>query len=144
MTCIETALQRNPAPLAACHNDLLPANLVEDEQGRLWLVDWEYAGWGDPYFDLGNLAVNNEFTDAEDEALLVAYFGQVTPSAWARLKLMKIVSDAREGIWGMVQTRISSLEFDFANYGARHLERFMDHCAAPKVATWLENVARRM
>lgn len=143
MERFETALRHDPAPLAACHNDLLPANLVEDEHGRLWLVDWEYAGWGDPFFDLGNLAVNNEFTDAEDEALLVAYFGEVTPAAWARLKLMKIVSDAREGIWGMVQTRISSLEFDFADYGTRHLARFMENCAVVEVEAWLRNVEHR-
>lgn len=143
MDRIESALQRNPPPLAACHNDLLPANLLEEPEGRLQLVDWEYAGWGDPFFDLGNLAVNNEFTDGEDEALLTAYFGEVVEPAWARLKLMKIVSDAREGIWGMVQTRISALDFDFASYGTRHLERFMHNCAVDALETWLKNVERR-
>jgi thiamine kinase-like enzyme len=143
MARIKTTLDHHPPPLAACHNDLLPANLVEAADGRLWLVDWEYAGWGDPFFDLGNLAVNNDFTDAEDEALLMAYQAKVTSWAWARLKLMKIVSDAREGIWAMVQTRLSSLEFDFADYGTRHLERFMVHSAAAEVKTWLRNAAQR-
>lgn len=134
---IENALQRNTLPLVACHNDLLPANFLQDRQGKLWLLDWEYAGWGDRFFDLGNLSVNNEFTDAQDEVLLTMYFGQVTAQDWARLKLMKITSDAREGIWGMVQWGISPLEFDFAAYGHRHLERFMHNCASTEVARWL-------
>jgi thiamine kinase-like enzyme len=137
---IEAALQRQAMPLVACHNDLLPANFLEDAQGRLWLLDWEYAGWGDRFFDLGNLSVNNEFSDAEDAALLRGYFGQLSPAHWARLKLMKIVSDAREGIWGMVQWAISTLDFDYAAYGQRHLERFMTNCATAEVAQWLAAV----
>jgi thiamine kinase-like enzyme len=134
---IKSVLHVNSLPLVACHNDLLPTNLLQDRQGKLWLLDWEYAGWGDRFFDLGNLSVNNEFTDAQDEALLAGYFGHVTPQDWARLKLMKIVSDAREGIWGMVQWGISPLEFDFAAYGNRHLERFMHNCASTEVTRWL-------
>lgn len=137
---IEAALQRQALPLVACHNDLLPANFLEDAQGRLWLLDWEYAGWGDRFFDLGNLSVNNEFSDADDAALLTGYFGRLEPAHWARLKLMKIVSDAREGIWGMVQWAISTLDFDYAAYGQRHLERFMHNCASPEVARWLTEV----
>ena len=140
---IEAAFQRDPLPLAACHNDLLASNCLVDQQGRLWLLDWEYAGWGDPCFDLGNLAVNNEFDDAADEALLSAYWGQVTAPHLARLKLMKIVSDAREGIWAMVQWSISDLEFDFAAYGQRHLERFMHNCASPAVKGWLRELNKK-
>ena len=137
MQQIETAFQRAPLSLVASHNDLLPANFLLDNDGRIWLLDWEYAGWGDPFFDLGNLSVNNEFGDAQDAALLTAYFGEVTATHLARLKLMKIVSDAREGIWAMVQQSISELEFDFAAYGNQHLERFMNNCAAPEAPQWL-------
>ncbi len=140
MQRIEQALQRKPLPLVACHNDLLPANFLLDEQQRLWLLDWEYAGWGDPFFDLGNLSVNNEFSDDDDAALLTHYFGAQTAEHWARLKLMKIVSDAREGIWGMVQWGLSTLDFDYADYGNRHLARFMENCGSPAVAGWLETL----
>lgn len=140
MQRIKTALQRHPLQLAACHNDLLAANFLLDETGRIWLIDWEYAGWGDPFFDLGNLSVNNAFDDGQDAALLSRYFGAIKPSDLARLKLMKIVSDAREGIWAMVQWGISDLEFDFAAYGNRHLERFITNCAAPAVTHWLDEV----
>lgn len=138
---VEKALQRQAAPLVACHNDLLTANFLQDQQGKLWLLDWEYAGWGDRFFDLGNLSVNNEFSDEQDEALLAGYFGRVSAPDWARLKLMKIVSDAREGIWGMVQWGISQLDFDYAAYGHRHLERFMHNCASVEVARWLTEIS---
>ena len=134
---IETACQRHPVPQAACHNDLLPANFLQDDDGCVWLIDWEYAGWGDPFFDLGNLSINNEFDDAQDAALLTAYFGAVTPTNLARLKLMKIVSDAREGIWAMVQRSLSELDFDFVAYGNQHLERFITNCASAEAPQWL-------
>ena len=94
MRRIEATLQRNPAQLTACHNDLLAANFLLDETDRIWLIDWEYAGWGDPFFDLGNLSINNAFDDTQDEALLFHYFEAIKTSDLARLKLMKIVSDA--------------------------------------------------
>src|SRR5215207_4596575 len=58
-----------------CHNDLLTANFLHDEE-RLLIVDWEYAGMGDRFFDLGNFAVNNELGDDEEQGLLEAYFGE--------------------------------------------------------------------
>ncbi|CAN5865177.1 phosphotransferase family protein [soil metagenome] len=137
MQRIERALQQLALPLAPCHNDLLPSNFLLDKNQQLWLIDWEYAGWGDPFFDLGNLAVNHEFDNAQDEALLTAYFGHITTLNLAHLKLMKIVSDAREGIWSFVQWSISTLEFDYAAYGNYHLERFMTNYASAEVTNWL-------
>ena len=58
-----------------CHNDLLAANFIAGPE-RLWIVDWEYAGMGDRYFDLANFAVNNELGEADEEALLGDYFGE--------------------------------------------------------------------
>ena len=63
-----------------CHNDLLPANLIDDGQ-RLWLVDWEYAGAGHPLFDLANASANASFSDAQDRCLLEAYRGHVDLAA---------------------------------------------------------------
>jgi thiamine kinase-like enzyme len=121
-----------------CHNDLLTANFVHDGV-RVRILDWEYAGMGDRYFDLGNLSVNNGFAAADDERLLAVYWGEpVTPRRFAALRLMRIVSDFREGMWGVVQTALSGLEFDFAGYGREHLGRVADALADPRVETWLE------
>ncbi|MGZ4300747.1 MAG: phosphotransferase [Gaiellaceae bacterium] len=110
--------RRSGTTFRPCHNDLLSANFIDDGT-RLWLVDWEYAGMGDPFFDLGNFAVNNELT-AESEQLLLAAYGTDDRDA---LVLMRFMSDFREAMWGIVQLAISELDFDFAAYAAEHFER---------------------
>jgi thiamine kinase-like enzyme len=110
--------RRSRAPLRPCHNDLLNANFIDDGV-RLWLVDWEYAGMGDPFFDLGNFAVNHELTEESERVLLSAY-GSDDAEA---LVLMRFMSDFREAMWGIVQLAISELDFDFAAYAEEHFER---------------------
>jgi thiamine kinase-like enzyme len=110
--------RRGPVALRPCHNDLLAANFVHDG-ARPWLVDWEYAGMGDPAFDLANFAVNNGLDEAGDRALLEAHGGG-DPGAHV---LMRFMSDFREAMWGLVQQAIAELDFDFAGYSAGHFER---------------------
>jgi thiamine kinase-like enzyme len=121
-----------------CHNDLLTANFLHDGE-RVRIVDWEYAGMGDRYFDLGNLSVNNGFAEADDERLLAAYWeAPCMPARFAALRLMRIMSDFREGMWGVVQTAISTLDFDFDGYADEHLERVAAGVADPRFGGWLE------
>jgi thiamine kinase-like enzyme len=108
-----------------CHNDLLPANFLAVADGGLCLLDWEYAGMNDRYFDLGNFAVNNELDRAGEEALVEAYFGSVTPRRLARLLVMKVISDLREAMWGIVQVGVSSLDVDFLDYAEEHFDRLL-------------------
>jgi thiamine kinase-like enzyme len=109
---------------------------------RTLLVDWEYAGMGHPLFDLGNLAVNNEFDEAAEERLLGGYFGApVTDGRRAALKLMKIMSDAREAAWGVVQGVISELEFDFAGYAQKHFDRLAAAAEDPRLGEWLDSAS---
>ena len=112
---IETRLGQRP--LVACHNDLLPANFIHDGR-RAWLVDWEYAGMGDPAFDDANFAVNNGLPIADGES--------------PEQVLMRFMSDFREAMWGAVQERLSSLDFDFAAYAAEHFERLERTAADPR------------
>ncbi|MEI2702538.1 MAG: phosphotransferase [Baekduia sp.] len=116
----------------SCHNDLLAGNLLDDGD-RLWIVDWEYAGRNDRYFDLANLAVNNGFTEDDERALLRAYFGEDDERRLARLQLMELVSDAREASWGLVQQGISSLDFDFAGYADEHFARLTGRASAGRL-----------
>jgi thiamine kinase-like enzyme len=112
-------------PRCPCHNDLLPSNLLDDGQ-TVRIIDWEYAGMGDRFFDLGNLAANNELDAAGEEALVEAYFGVVRDDDLRRLRLMRLASDMRESLWGYLQSGISTLEFDFLAYGEEHLDRFLN------------------
>ena len=81
---IEAAFARAPMPLTTCHDDLLNANFLLDGE-HVWIVDYEYAGMGDPFFDLGNLSVNNGLGPDAEEALLAHYFGEVRDTHRARL-----------------------------------------------------------
>jgi thiamine kinase-like enzyme len=119
--------RRSGAPLRPCHNDLLSANFIDDGT-RLWLVDWEYAGMGDPFFDLGNFAVNNELAEEGEHALLTAY-GSDDGDA---LVLMRFMSDFREAMWGIVQLAISELDFDFGDYAEEHFARLARTAAEPR------------
>jgi thiamine kinase-like enzyme len=114
-----------PDRLRPCHNDLLPANFIYDKS-RVWILDWEYAGVGDLFFDLGNLAANNCFGDAQEQRLLEYYFGKTRPADLRRLRLMRLASDMREAMWGFLQMGISTLAFDYRGYAHRHLRRFLE------------------
>jgi thiamine kinase-like enzyme len=119
--------RRSATTSRPCHNDLLSANFIDDGTS-LWLVDWEYAGMGDPFFDLGNFAVNNELSEEGENELLAAY-GSDDGDA---LVLMRFMSDFREAMWGIVQLAISELDFDFAAYAEEHFERLARTVAEPR------------
>ncbi len=127
---IELACLASPVELRPCHNDLLNANFIDDGT-RIRIVDWEYAGMGDPFFDLGNFSINHELTPAEDAILLGAYDGEVRPARAARLTLMRIVSDFREAMWGVLQQGISTLDVDFVAYAAEHFDRLLANASEP-------------
>ena len=134
---IEAALTGPEHEHVPCHNDLLTANFVLDGR-RVCIVDWEYAGMNDRYFDLGNLSVNNGFDDEHDRALLELYFDEpVTEARLASLQLFRIVSDFREAMWGAVQLRRSELDFDYAGYATEHFQRLERAAADPRVEEWL-------
>jgi thiamine kinase-like enzyme len=113
-----------------CHNDLLTANFIDDGT-RLYVVDWEYAGMGDRFFDLANFAINHELDEDGRRELLEAYFGEARPDAAAALELMRFMSDFREAMWGVVQSAVSELDFDFDGYAREHFERLRRTAADP-------------
>ncbi|MEK6719541.1 MAG: phosphotransferase [Chloroflexota bacterium] len=138
---IERALVERPIELRPCHNDLLNANFIDDGT-RIRIVDWEYAGMGDPFFDLGNFSVNHGLSEGEDHLLLQAYDADanVRPDRIARITLMRVVSDFREAMWGVLQQGISSLDVDFVAYAGEHFERLLAAAATPAFEAALEAI----
>ena len=128
VTAAEIERARGAVPERPCHNDLLTANFIDDGS-RIRIVDWEYAGMGDVYFDLANFAVNNGLPALETRELLHAYFGDPAPEHERALTLMRFMSDFREAMWGVVQQALSDLEFDFAAYADQHFERLEETAA---------------
>ena len=113
-----------PVEIVFGHNDLLAANFIDDGD-RIWLIDWEYAGFNSPLFDLGGLASNNELDGAQERWLMERYFG-TTPGE-LRLEsyaAMKCASLLREAMWSMVSELHSEIDFDYVAYTEENLERF--------------------
>ena len=134
---IEAAFARDPMPTKPCHNDLLESNFLLRD-GHVWIVDHEYAGMGDPFFDLGNLSINNALSDDAQERVLARYFGAPTDANRARLKLMRIMSDFREAMWGVVQQGLSTLDIDYVAYAQTHFDRLSTTMADPLFDDWLD------
>jgi len=134
---IEKAMyEREPLQLRPCHNDLLNGNFIDDGN-RIRILDWEYAGMGDIFFDLGNFAIQHEFNDEQDEILMKIYFADPTDSQRAHQKLMKIMSDLREAMWSQVQIGVSQLDFDYAGYGQKYFDRFEANTSGSEYQKWL-------
>ena len=115
-----------PVTIVFGHNDLLAANLIDDGK-RLWLIDWDYAGFNSPLFDLANLASNNEFTPDLEASLLESYFGKPVSSENRRgFAAMQCASLLRETLWGAVSRITSTIDFDYTAYARDYLSRF-DH-----------------
>jgi thiamine kinase-like enzyme len=113
-----------PIDLVFGHNDLLPQNFIDDGT-RIWLIDWDYAGFNSPLFDLANLASNARL-DAEQEAwVLSTYYGRAPDEAlWGSYRAMKCASLLREAMWSMVSEIYSTIDFDYAAYTRDYMDRF--------------------
>lgn len=133
---IEKAMAKDPRPSVACHNDLLNGNFIDDGH-LIRILDWEYGGLGDRFFDLGNFSAQHGFSDEQDDLLLKIYFGDVTPARRARLKLMKVMSDMREAMWAMVQCNVSQIEFDYVGYGRKYFDRVEAAAKTAAYRSWL-------
>ena len=119
-------LEKNSAPyeIVFCHNDLLPANFLDDGS-RLWVIDWEYAGYNTPLFDLGGLSSNNNFSLEEEIYLLENYFEKkINDKLMLQYNCLKSASLLRETMWSMVSEISSKIDADYASYTQENLSKF--------------------
>ncbi len=106
------------------HNDMLAANFIDDGK-RLWLIDWDYAGYNAALFDLAGLSTNNELSGEQQDWILETYYQQpITDKQRRRFAAMKCVSLLRETLWSLVSEIHSTLDFDYVNYTKKNLTRF--------------------
>ena len=114
----------SPFEIVFSHNDLLPANFIQNEK-QIWLIDWEYAGFNTPLFDLGGLASNNDFNEEEETYLLENYFEEkITIELLKKYKAIKCASLLRETMWSMVSEITSNIDFDYKTYTNDNLIKF--------------------
>ena len=136
---MRAALASGKRPARPCHNDLLIGNFL-DEGHTLRILDWEYAGMGDPYFDLANFSTNHELDESGDRILLEAYFGEYREQDFARLRLMRIMSDFREAMWGVVQQGLRTTDTDYEAYAGQYFDRLRRRATDSQYRRWIEQL----
>lgn len=139
LPAIEAALAVHPLPSVPCHNDLLAENYLDDGD-RLWIVDYEYSGNGDPTFELGNTCQEQGWDDARIRELCAAYFGEATDALLARMRLQMIMSDVGWTLWAAIQAAISPIDFDFFSWAEERWKRAETAIDGPDLADWLDAV----
>ena len=113
-----------PVEIVFGHNDLLAANFIDDGD-KIWLIDFDYAGFNSPLFDLSNLASNSELDEALERTMLSSYFDkEVDDQLWHSYNAMKCASLLRETMWSMVSEIYSTVDFDFSQYTQENKSRF--------------------
>ena len=102
----------------------MPANFLDDGS-RLWVIDWEYAGYNTPLFDLGGLSSNNDFSFEEETYLLENYFeNKINDKLLLQYNSLKSASLLRETMWSMVSELTSKIDFNYGNYTQENLLKF--------------------
>jgi thiamine kinase-like enzyme len=144
---VEQALLKDPYIPTPCHDDLLNLNFLDEnvpgEIGEMRLLDWEYAGMGDIFFDLGNFCHHHRLDDELMRLFLQEYFGEVTNKNFAHLKLMEPMSEIHEAMWGTTQSGISKLNEDFHGYANLWFGRAREHMTDLRWGSWLKTVFRK-
>ncbi len=144
---VKKALAKDPYTPTPCHDDLLNLNWLEEdvagEIGEVRLLDWEYAGMGDIFFDLANFSHHHRLSEEQIDNFLYEYFGEVTDKQHARLRLMWPMSELHEAMWGTTQTGISKLEEDFQGYADLWFGRLRQRMTDFRWEQWLKDAGKK-
>ena len=138
---IEQAVQVGALPSVPCHNDLLCENFIDDGH-CLRIVDYELSGNNDACFDLGNTAQEASLDHELRAALCEAYFGRLDRQQLARMNLFALMSDIGWTLWGAIQAKISTLDFDFIDYYTTRWNRALEVTDSDRLAGWLGEARR--
>lgn len=134
---IEASLARAEIVDRLCHNDLqLPNFIITGD--RMIVLDWEWAGMGNPYFDLGATAVNAELGHEEVRRLAAAYFESDDPVHESRVELMMFMSALREATWALVAEPVLGLDWDYQAWAKEYFARCRQGIVSGRIAVALE------
>jgi thiamine kinase-like enzyme len=138
---VEVALEQRAGSTVPCNNDLLAGNFVDDGE-RTWLIDYEYSGNNDAFFELGNTATECDLDVDQVEALTTAYTGRPDRHTVARVRLQSLVSQYGWSLWGAIQAAASTLDFDFMAWGQERFDKAARTFTSPELDRLLDAVAR--
>jgi len=136
VTQIENALSVHPVDTLPCNNDLLAENYIDDG-ACLHIIDYEYSGNNDPYFELGNTCQELEYNENQLREICQAYFGSVSEGKLARMKLNMIMSDVGWTLWAAIQAKISKIDYDFWAWAVERWGRAVEKMDSDEFPHWL-------
>jgi thiamine kinase-like enzyme len=139
---LKKVLQINAQPLVPCNNDLLPGNFIDDGE-KIWLIDYEYSGNNDRCFELGNIWSEAVLPIESLEELVTFYFQRSSPEQFARAWLYAVFAKYGWTLWASIQSAISTIEFDFWNWGMEKYEDCRTLFASPQYQRFLTIAAAK-
>ena len=125
--------------LVPCHNDLLSANII-NQDNQIIIIDFDYSGNNDPCFELGNLSVEMEYNDEQINKLVRSYYGEINENIISRVNLQAVVSDIGWSLWSYVQVKNSNLNFDYNAHAIYRLERAINKMESKEYELWINNI----
>jgi thiamine kinase-like enzyme len=140
-TAIEKALATRATTTVPCHNDLLPANFIDDGE-RIWLIDYELSGNNDACFELGNIAAEAQLPGDALAELVTAYYGRPRRSKTARARLLGLAGMYGWTLWGAIQNGTSPIDFDFWAWAMERFEGAARGFTADDFTDLLEDAQR--
>lgn len=104
----------------SCHIDLVPENFIEDETGRVYLIDWEYSSMNDPMWDLAALFLESNYRKSEEGDFFKYYYSEKTPVSIAKIMIYKILQDFLWSLWTIYKEEQGA---EFGSYGQDRYNR---------------------
>lgn len=104
----------------SCHIDLVPENFIEDKNGRVYLIDWEYSSMNDPMWDLAALFIESNYRKSEEGDFFKYYYSEKTPVSIAKIMIYKILQDFLWSLWTIYKEEQGA---DFGSYGQDRYNR---------------------
>jgi len=138
---IAAALAVKPVATVPCNNDLLAANFI-DAGDRLWIIDYEYSGNNDPFFEIGNVWSEATGTPDDLDRLVSAYIGHSSQSLTARARLWGLMSKYGWMLWASIQDGSSDLDFDFWAWGLEKYDRAVAEFDSADFEIWLNHATQ--
>ena len=104
----------------SCHIDLVPENFIEDKNGRVYLIDWEYSSMNDPMWDLAALFIESNYRKSEEGDFFKYYYSEKTPVSIAKIMIYKILQDFLWSLWTIYKEEQGA---EFGSYGQDRYNR---------------------
>ena len=118
---LEDKLNTLGVQLKPCHNDAVPENFIKNSSGRIFLIDWEYSGMNDPFWEFAALFLESNFEEINQEYFLNCYFKNRIPAeAYEKILIYEILQDILWSLWTVVK---ESQGDDFGSYGNDRFNR---------------------